>query len=157
MRCTKTLAFGLILAAVLTTVPHRSTALAAAPDIAASQYITQEVSIRSRPPNEPMADPRGIKSWLVKQAVELLAGAIRHGSRLAELLIAKLDDKAAKAFREHSGDIARGLEDIAEIPDLTVGIVREKLRYFLTKEIKMSHGTAGVIVEGVTYALGLLL
>ena len=60
-----------------------------------------------------------------------------------------LDDDAARAVARHSNDIARGLNDIARIPDLTVGIVREKLYYFLRKECSMTGGTALQIADAV--------
>jgi hypothetical protein len=138
-------------ATVLAAIPPRSTSANATPVEVAS------VAENVRYPANGQPDPQGFKSWLIKEAVALLASAIRKGDYLVELLLSKLDAKAAKAFHKHARRIADGLDDIAQIPDITMTILREKLRYFLTNELRMNPGTAEVIVGAVETILGVLL
>lgn len=58
-------------------------------------------------------------------------------------------------FRER--DCSRKLYKIANIPDVTVRVVKQKLIYFLTNELHISYGTAQVIGEAVAGALSVLL
>lgn len=102
-------------------------------------------------------EPHGFKSWLIKKALQYMAAAIRAGNYIVREIISHLDKKAARAFSEHADDIADGLDKIAKIPDLSVSIVREKLRYYLINDIKMNHGTAEVIVAAVEIVLDTLL
>jgi hypothetical protein len=98
----------------------------------------------------------GVKSLAVKKAVLAMVKGIRKGDRISNKLIGHLDNAALKAFRQHSGRIADGLEKISEIPDLTVKIVKEKSVNFMTRELKLGGGTAQVIgdaIEGVLWFL----
>ncbi len=77
--------------------------------------------------------PSGVKGWLVKQATQLLAAAIRHAGDSVAYVLKYLDKKAAGAFRTHAKNIARELDQTASIPDLTTRIVKEKLGHNDTK------------------------
>lgn len=142
---------GLMLAILVAALPFRpGVAYAASPP-----DISQPVNTSCA--NGTLPDPRGVKSWLLREALEYMAAAIRSGNFIIQKIIGYLDKKAAKAFREYADDIADGLDDIAKIPDLTMNIVREKLRYFLTDQLKINHGTAEVIVGAVETVLGTFL
>lgn len=101
-------------------------------------------------------EAQGVKSWMAKKAVHLLADAIRHGGKAVHTVIGYLDDKAARVFHKHSGRIADGLDDIARIPDITVNVVGEKILYFMTGQLGISYGTVQLIrkaIEGVLWTL----
>ena len=101
--------------------------------------------------------PTGVKSWLIKQALELIAMGIRKGSRVVQELVSYMDDAAARAFRKHSRAIADTLDDIVQIPDLSRRVVKDKLRYFLTHTLELNPGTAQVIVTAVDGVLAILV
>ena len=111
----------------------------------------------ARPSARDEREPSGIKGWLVKQATQLLATAIRHGGDSVAYVLKYLDKKAARTFRTHAKSIARELEKIADIPDLTTRIVKEKLEVFLRVELKVSGGTSLQIADAVKAALDILL
>lgn len=94
-------------------------------------------------------DPSGAKGELVKQATKLLATAIRRGGHEAAKILKYLDKDAAKAFKKHSGTIARHLDRIAKIPDLTTRIVKEKLYNGLRNGVGLNGGTALQIADAV--------
>lgn len=94
---------------------------------------------------------------MVKQAAHLLADAIRYGGKALEYLVRHLDGKAAKVFQKYSKRIANALDDIAEIPDVTVRIVKEKIISFMTNELRINPGTAQVIGEAIAGALWVFL
>lgn len=107
--------------------------------------------------NDVSPSPQGVKSWLIKQALELIATGIRKGGRVVQELMSFMDASAAKAFRKHARDIADALDDIARIPDLSRRVVKDKLRVFLTKTLELNHGTAQVIVTAVDGVLAILV
>jgi len=102
-------------------------------------------------------EEHGVKSWMVKKAVRLLADAIRHGGKAVHHVVKFLDDKAARVFHEHSGRIANGLDDIAKIPDIAVHVVKEKIIYFMINELSIRYGTAQVIGEAIEGALWIVM
>lgn len=114
-------------------------------------------------PPSPAASPRdggektGVKRWAVKKATRALAAGIRAGGRILNQLIGYMDDKAAQIFRKYSDRIADELESIANIPDITVKIVREKIFYFLSGPLNVGHGNALVIANAIEGVLWILL
>jgi hypothetical protein len=99
----------------------------------------------------------GVKSLAVKKAVLAMVKGIRKTDRISNKLIGHLDDAALTAFRQHSGRIADGLERIAEIPDLVVTVVKDKIVLFMTEELKLGAGTARVIGKAIEAVLWTLL
>lgn len=77
----------------------------------------------------------GAKSSAVKMATLALAQGIRSGSRIFHRLIGYMDGKAARVFRKYSSRLADELDSIANIPDITVIVVREKIFYFMTNTL----------------------
>jgi len=102
----------------------------------------------------PAGHPHGVKSLIVRELTEFLALAIRQGGDIAAWIIARLDGSAAKAFRKHARSIADELDRIAQIPDLTTRIVKEKLYYFLRNQLGLSGGTALEIADLVKGCAG---
>jgi hypothetical protein len=99
----------------------------------------------------------GVKSLAVKKAVLAMVKGIRKIDRISDKLTGRLDDAALTAFRQNSGRIADGLEKIAEIPDLTVKVVKEKVVVFMTKELHLEGGTAQIIGNVIEAVLSGLL
>lgn len=114
----------------------------------------QQVTVQTAPIS---IERRGWRSMVVRELTELLAKAIRNGGEMASWVIEKLDKKAARAFKKHARSIAGELDKIAKIPDLTTQIVKEKLYYFLHKELSLSGGTALQIADLVKAALDFFL
>ena len=114
----------------------------------------QQVAVQTTPMS---IERRGWRSVVVRELTELLAKAIRNSGEMASWVIDKLDKKAARAFKKHARSIARELDKIARIPDLTTQIVKEKLYYFLHKELSLSGGTALQIADLVKAALDFFL
>lgn len=177
MSCTRTYSVGLMLGLLyaflsLASAPSLAHAIPPQPASAASipqgvttgQSLTSPIMVGGAPASGidiPLAtaispSPKGVKSWLIKQALELVATGIRKGGRVVQELISYMDASAARAFRKHSGAIADALDDIAQIPALSRRVVKDKLRYFLTNTLQLDHGTAQVIVTAVDGVLAIL-
>ena len=101
--------------------------------------------------------PQGVRSYLTKKAVQLIAAAFRHGGDVLAYVVKWLDDDAAKAVAKNSGRIADALNDIAKIPGLTTNIVREKLYYFLKESLSLSGGVSLQIADAVAATIDWLL
>ena len=99
----------------------------------------------------------GVKSFLVKKAVRAIASALRHGGDLVRHIVRHLDDDAARALQRYSRDIADGLDEIANIPDLATRMVREKIYHLMVNELAIDSGTALMIADAIDAALWVLL
>ncbi|GIO03055.1 hypothetical protein ABE137_25300 [Brevibacillus laterosporus] len=66
------------------------------------------------------------------------------------------DDAAAFVYK-YSDKIAKQLFKIAEIPDLTVNMVKDAIFQFLNKKLDMDAGLALEIADGVKRALNIIL
>lgn len=101
------------------------------------------------------AEERGLKTFPTQIALKVLAEAIRYGGPAADRLrfFLEKDRSAEKAFAKYSERIANFLEALAVFPDISTAIAKEKVREFCVDKLKLSHGTAGVIVEAVAGAL----
>lgn len=131
--------------------------LIAAPAQASSPAVPEDSppAVSSQVGGGETAQPKGVKSWFVKQALHGVAGTIRGGAgKFVDLAGPWLDDAAEVALRRDSGRIADVIEDVANIPDIAShavrGYVYDGLKGFL------GHGTANVIanaVEGVMWIL----
>ncbi|SDC06558.1 hypothetical protein [Shouchella lonarensis] len=102
-------------------------------------------------------EQQGVKGWIAKQAIQLLASAIRNGGKEVSKLVGYLDKGAAKAFNKNSGKIANELDKIAKIPDVTANMVKDKLYTFLTKQLKMKGGDAMQIADAVKAVVNWLI
>ncbi len=105
----------------------------------------------------PTPIPGGIKGKIVSEATRFLAKTIRHGGKYVSKILRFLDDDAAKAFSRYSKRIAKELDSIARIPDLTTRIVKEKLYYFLKDTVGVSGGTALEIADAIKAALDFII
>lgn len=149
----------LVLALALTCLP--SISIATLTPAAANHAAPAGLTTESNPDNidaiPQQAEPRGVKSYLVKKAVELIAASLRKGGDVLKYLLKWLDDDAAKAVSKYGDKIADALDEIANIPGLTVNIVKEKLVYVLTKSCGLSGGTALQIADAVATTINWLL
>lgn len=98
----------------------------------------------------------GIKSFLVKKAVQLISASFRHGGDLVGEVLKFVDKKAADTAKRHSNDIADELDRIANVPDLTSNIVKEQLYNALTRA-GIDSGTALQIADGVKRVVDILV
>lgn len=96
---------------------------------------------------------KGVKGKIVSAAVKALAKTIKHGGKYVSKILRYLDDEAATAFDKYSKEIAKELNQIAKIPDLTTVVVKEKLLYFLTGTVGLGGGTALQIADAVKAVL----
>lgn len=100
----------------------------------------------------------GFKSWLVKQALEQVAGFVRGGGRIfVDLADDFLDDSARAAIRRNSVEIADTIEDVAQIPDVATHMVRREVYTRLVRDVGLDPGTAQVIASGVEGVLWFVL
>jgi hypothetical protein len=102
-------------------------------------------------------EPQGVKSYLVKKAVKVIAYALRKGGDVLEYIVKWLDKDAAKALSKYSDKIANELDYIATIPDLAVNIVKEKIYYFMINELGLSGGIALQIADAIATAINWLV
>lgn len=121
-------------------------------DAARATPLTESSESTARAP----ATKAGIKSFLTKKAVQAVAASFRHGGDLVSQVLKFVDKKAADTAKRHSDDIADDLDRIAEIPDLTSGIVKEQLYNALTRA-GIDGGTALQIADGVKRVVDLLV
>ncbi|PWK09007.1 hypothetical protein [Tumebacillus permanentifrigoris] len=121
--------------------------------------ITQQQPLVQAPPSQQpqMAEPDGVKGYIVKKAVQLLATCFRKGAPYIGDVLEYLDAKTAKTAIQYSGKIASKLDEIAGIPDLATNVVKEKMYNFLLKDLKLSGGTALSIADGIKRALDILV
>ena len=103
------------------------------------------------------AQPHGVKSFLVKKAVQLIALSFCKGGDVLVYILQWLDDDAATAVSVYGVQIGAALDDIASIPGLTVKIVREKLLYFLMRSAGLSGGVALQIADAVAATIDWLI
>ena len=107
-------------------------------------------------PDSRSAEPRGIKSALVKLALKAIAKAIRGGANGFINLASKfLDDAAEKAIRNNASKIADVIEDVADLPGVLTHTAKDKIRQGL--EPLVGGGTANVIANAVVGVLELFL
>lgn len=107
-----------------------------------------------------VAAPQGVKSKAVVRAVLLVAMGIRKGTAHFGTIVMKIDKASVGAFLKHSGKIANLLEDIARIPDLTLGIVGQRLFQMLSDKegaFKIKPDLAKDITEEIMGVINALL
>ncbi|MFS0655726.1 hypothetical protein [Bacillus sp. 179-C3.3 HS] len=98
---------------------------------------------------------KGFRGYLVKIAAEVVADGIRYGGKAVSLILKNADGKAAKDFTKNSNFIAKKIEEIANIPDVTSNMIKKKL--YAALEPKIGGGSAQVIADGVYYAINFFL
>lgn len=144
----------LLLALISTSLP-----LAA---VEASQVPPGQTSEISTPMSQKSLDsgevqPEGAKSYLVKQAVKVIASAIRYGGDALEYIVKYIDDDAARALNRYSDQIADKLDYIATIPDLTANIVKDYIFNFMVNNLKIQPGLAMQIADAIKAAINWLI
>lgn len=74
----------------------------------------------------------GLKGFIVKKSLKGISWLVREAP---EVFVDKagdaLDDSARRAVLKNSGAIADKIDEVAELPDLTHHVVKEKLNYAL--------------------------
>jgi len=124
----------------------------------ASQQVQQQQVAQLVTVSQPgSVEEDGLRSYLVKQALGLIADSIRYGGDALAYILRYIDDDAASALTRYADEIADELDYIATIPDVVESVVKEKLYYFLVNELGLSGGTALQIADAVVGAIGFLL
>lgn len=97
--------------------------------------------------NSQSFETRGPKSFAIKSALRGISYMLRSGGKEFINKASKfLDKNAAKAVKQNTDFIANVIDDVAEIPDLAVHVVKEKLFYALKP---LGYGNAMVISDAV--------
>ncbi|MDQ0416696.1 hypothetical protein J2Z48_000863 [Croceifilum oryzae] len=151
---TVTLATSVLFTGIGTSLQAFASETNASPVIHAKTDIPTNVQLEQQLQNgKGDINQKGVKSYLTKLAAQLLASAIRHGGDLLGKLLKELDDDVAKAFSKNSRSIANYIDEIAEIPDVTTRIIKEKLYYFLVGTLGMNGGYAQQIANTVKWII----
>ncbi len=105
---------------------------------------------------------QGVKSKVVVKAVRVVAKLIRtrHDDFFKLCQRFGTDGVALAVFKRNAGKIADVLDDIADIPDLAMKVVGEKLYFILTSDrgpFNLSGGTANVIKDVLMGAISAAL
>lgn len=104
--------------------------------------------------------PRGIKSYLVKEALKFISWLLKKGvtnDAVMSKVTEEFDRQAATALTRNARSIAAELEYLATIPDVTTQVVKEKLFYFMVNTLKMSGGSAEIIADGIANGINFLI
>ncbi len=102
-------------------------------------------------------ESKGVKGWIVKKAIRVVASAIRYGGRILDYILQFLDRGAKNALSKYANKIADKLDRISTIPDITANMAKDYIYYFMTNDLKIPGKYALQIADAIKAAINFVI